>query len=122
MTKKRPVAIPKCGDCGTEPCICNQQEHEVQGNGAYREQTGTPKYHLVPRGPLARLANRYDHGAVKYGKNNWKKGLDSDSCMDHAIDHLAKHNDGDRTEDHLAAAAWNLFTMMWNEDNTPEEA
>jgi hypothetical protein len=66
---------------------------------------------------MVRVAARFEHGVVKYGRDNWKKGLDSEECMNHGLDHLAKFNDSDRSEDHLAAAVWNLLVIMWNQEN-----
>lgn len=42
------------------------------------------------------------------GDRNWEKGLSSARCFDSGIRHMVRYIDGDRSEDHLAAAIWNL--------------
>ena len=58
---------------------------------------------------LMRLAKHYERGAYKYDQRNWEKGLSSSRCFDSAIRHMVRQIAGDRTEDHLAAAIWNLM-------------
>lgn len=86
--------------------------------GGLRE-TDNPErgfYELVPPGPLKRLAVHYARGAVKYLPRNWEKGIETGrtfrSMLRHAFSYLA----GDRSEDHLAAIAWNAFALMDHED------
>jgi hypothetical protein len=73
---------------------------------------------------LRRLAAAYGEGAVKYDKDpdtvNWMKGFPESVLLKHAIEHLICHLEGDKTEDHLAHATWNLFTAMWQEKYKPE--
>lgn len=57
---------------------------------------------------LMRLARHYENGAAKYDPRNWEKGLSSARCFDSGIRHMVRYIDGDRSEDHLAAAIWNL--------------
>lgn len=44
----------------------------------------------------------------KTGDRNWEKGLSCSRCFDSGIRHMVRYIDGDRSEDHLAAAIWNL--------------
>ena len=57
---------------------------------------------------LMRLARHYERGAAKYDSRNWEKGLSSARCFDSGIRHMIRYINGDRSEDHLAAALWNL--------------
>jgi hypothetical protein len=57
-------------------------------------------------------------GAVRYGEDNWQKGIPIKDCLNHAIDHIYKYLSGDRTEDHLAHAACNLL-MSCDLENKP---
>lgn len=59
---------------------------------------------------------------MKYGDRNWEKGDPGawiDDCMNRSLEHISRYNSGDRTEDHLAAAAWNIFAVMFFEEDTP---
>jgi hypothetical protein len=90
--------------------------------GAKRSEK-KPMYHKIPARPLRRLAERYTLGS-KYddpaestkisGKQNWKKGDEEfyTDAFGHLIEHLYLFADGDRTDDHIAAAAWGCFALM----------
>jgi len=85
--------------------------------GAQREAAlADLRYDLIPAGPLRRLARRYDHGAQKYGAQNYVSGLPYYNMFNHIMEHLQKYNTCDYSEDHLAAAAWGLFTLMFFEE------
>lgn len=73
------------------------------------------RYDLVTPMALRRLAGLYERGAVKYDARNWEKGQPMSVFLDCAKRHLEKHHMGYRDEDHLAAAAWNIFCMMHQE-------
>jgi hypothetical protein len=88
--------------------------------GAVRGSAGSTRYDLVPRVGLRRLAETCREGAEKYGVDNWVKGIPSSNLMAHALEHVYRWLDGDRTEDHLAHAAWGLFVLMHNEERRPE--
>lgn len=91
-------------------------------NGAVREsRIGKGVYKYMPMKALMRLADRYEYGARKYGAtDNFKKGLPASDCWDSAFRHLIKYMDGDNSEDHLAAAVWNIFTIIEMEHNNPK--
>ena len=61
---------------------------------------------------LMRLAKHYERGAAKYDSRNWEKGLSCSRCFDSGIRHMVRYIDGDRSEDHLAAAIWNLVGIQ----------
>lgn len=83
-------------------------------------QDGKPRYDLIPVGPLKRLADLYMRGAIKYDDNNWQKGQPYSRAYASLFRHMIAWREGDRSEDHLAAVAWNAFTIMWYEENKPE--
>ena len=91
------------------------------GTGAVREsQQGKGRYDLISPVGLRRLALRYEYGANKYDDRNWECGVPSSRCFSSAVRHLYQWLAGDRSEDHLAAAVWNVFTIMDNEEHRPE--
>jgi hypothetical protein len=88
--------------------------------GAVRGTAIEGRYDLIPLVGLRRLAETCAEGARKYGENNWMRGIPSSNVINHALAHIANYLDGDRTEDHLAHAAWGLFVAMHNEERRPD--
>jgi len=80
-----------------------------------------PRFDLIPRDCLVRLATVYLEGMRKYGVDNWKKGMPWSDTLNHAIDHLLAWKEGRRDEDHLGHAAWGIFTLMFFEMNDYRE-
>ena len=86
-------------------------------SGAVRDMPiGKGRCDLLPAAALLRLAKHYEAGAIKYGERNWEKGIPIESFLDSALRHLLKYMDGQKDEDHLCAAAWNLLGAMWTEE------
>lgn len=88
-------------------------EREKHSSGAVRDvRTGKGRYDLITPIMLKRLAQLYERGAIKYGENNWTKGMPLSRYFDSAIRHAYNHLEGMRDEDHLVAAIWNLTAMV----------
>jgi hypothetical protein len=84
--------------------------------GSVRDtREGKGRYDLIPPYALKRLAQHYENGAKKYGDRNWEKGQNLTRYIDSAIRHLESYLAGAREEDHLAAAAWNVFSVIATE-------
>ncbi|MEM4407896.1 MAG: DUF5664 domain-containing protein [Candidatus Caldarchaeum sp.] len=77
------------------------------------------RYSLISPVGLRRLAETYAEGERKYGAYNWERGMPILDILDHAIRHIYLYLDGDRSEDHLAHAAWNLLAAMHSEERWP---
>lgn len=91
------------------------------GTGAVRnDSTGKIKMSLVPTEELIRVAQRYTEGAEAKGANNWKLGIPLTEMYDSAQRHLLAWFQNDKSEDHAAAAVWNILSAMWLEKNKPE--
>ena len=85
--------------------------------GSVRDTSeGKGRYDLITPVALARLAKHYENGSRKYGDRNWEKGQPICRYLDSAIRHLYKHLEGDRSEDHLAAGAWNIMGAIHTEE------
>ena len=65
---------------------------------------------------MRRLAEWYELGARKYADRNWEKGIPFSRYIDSAKRHLDKFVMGMEDEDHLAAAAWNIFAIMHHQE------
>lgn len=77
------------------------------------------RYDLISPIGLRRLAETYAEGAAKYHEKNWELGLPIGDILNHAIRHIFFYLSGDRTEDHLSHASWNLFAAMHSEESWP---
>jgi hypothetical protein len=78
------------------------------------------RYDLISPIGMRRLAETCHEGASKYSDYNWEKGMPISEMLNHAIAHLYAYASGDRSEDHLAHAAWNCFGAMHSEELWPE--
>ena len=78
------------------------------------------RYDLITPIGLRRLAETYHEGATKYSDFNWEKGMPVSDMANHAIAHLYAYLSGDRSEDHLAHAAWNCLAACHSEELWPE--
>tara|TARA_R100000005_G_C4974977_1_gene186683 strand:+ start:825 stop:1214 length:390 start_codon:yes stop_codon:yes gene_type:complete len=98
-----------------------QSENNTQfDTGAQRDdRTGKLCMSLLPHGPLNRIMERYLDGAKEYGENNWTKGMPYSALYDSAQRHMMQWWSGDNSEDHLAAAAWNIMGLMYFEGKLP---
>lgn len=103
MSKKKPITK----DSGSRRSF---------DTGSVRDAaTDKGRFDLISPIALRRLAGLYERGAVKYDARNWEKGQPQSVYLDCAMRHLQKHLMGYRDEDHLSAAAWNVFCMMHQE-------
>lgn len=92
-------------------------ERREFGTGAVRDMSkGKGRYDLISPLALKRLAKHYENGALKYSDRNWEKGIPLSSYIDSAMRHLSNYLEGMRDEDHLAAAAWNVFCIIHMEE------
>ncbi len=74
---------------------------------------------ITPIG-LRRLAETCAEGARKYGEHNWTRGIPASVMLNHAIRHIYLYLQGDKSEDHLAHAAWNILGVCHFEEALPE--
>jgi hypothetical protein len=91
-------------------------KREAFSTGSVRDsRDGKGRFDLISPIGLKRLAQLYERGAVKYGERNWEKGQKLGRYLDSALRHLNDYRSGERTEDHLAAVAWNAFSFIHTE-------
>jgi hypothetical protein len=110
-----------CEACVAVGAIKDSGNRRTFETGAVRDiEEGKGRFDLIPAVALLRLAQHFEKGAVKYGENNWQKGIPVHSYLDSAIRHLMKYLDGQTDEDHLVAATWNCMCAMWTEEKMPE--
>jgi hypothetical protein len=104
---------------------------EVTGNvrvhetGARRTtDADATRYDLITPIGLEEVAKAYAEGATKYGNFNWEKGFPASDLLNHALRHIYKFLEGDRSEPHLGHAAWGVLAAihsdrLWPELNAP---
>lgn len=99
-----------------EPNAIPEGSYEFD-SGAVRAKLDTVRFDLISPQALRRLAATYSEGAVKYGDNNWRKGMEFSNVINHVLEHINTYiaNSDPNGEDHLAHAAWGLFTLMEQE-------
>ncbi len=70
----------------------------------------------IPPRALLKLARRFEYGAAKYKRDNWKQGIPLSRYVDSLYRHLWAFMDGDDTEDHLGAIIWNAVCLSETAD------
>lgn len=97
------------------------QPRRTFDSGAVREERdGKGRFDLMSPIALFRLARVYEKGGRKYSPRNWEKGMPFSRFVDSAVRHIMQYLLGDRVEDHLAQASWNLNSLMHLEVTHPE--
>jgi hypothetical protein len=82
-------------------------------SGAVRDSNeGKPRPDLISPLFKLRLGQHLALGAQHYGENNWQKGMSQEVLRESLERHLVSHDLGDKSEDHLSAAAFNLMAMI----------
>lgn len=84
-------------------------KREKFSTGAQRDtQEGKGRYDLLSHHAAHRKALVYERGAAKYEARNWEKGMEVSRMLSSALRHLFQYLAGDRVEDHLAQAGFNI--------------
>jgi len=66
------------------------------------------------------VAKHYERGAVKYGDNNYRKGIPIHCYIDSGVRHYLKHLAGEDDEPHDVAFLWNMLCLIWTHHHRPE--
>ena len=91
--------------------------HTEYETGSKRDnRDGKGRYDLLSPIVLKRDAVHLENGARKYDDRNWEKGQPLCAFFDSAIRHLYAYLEGNRDEDHLSAARWNIGGIVHCEE------
>jgi hypothetical protein len=93
---------------------------KTYAGGMLKEVTDKPRYTLIDRPFLRRLAEHMTKGARKYGPDNWRLGSSQDELdgfRDSAWRHLMAWLDGETDEDHGAAVVANIMMAEGIKEN-----
>lgn len=92
-------------------------ERQSFETGAVRDTaTDKPRPDLLSPFVMERIGNHMRKGAQKYSAWNWAKGIPSSRYYESLMRHLMKYAQGQRDEDHLSAAVFNLMGLIHNEE------
>lgn len=99
-----------------------KKHKEVKGTKYDDEK---PDLSLIPREPLWELARVLMAGEKKYGRWNWKNGLEIQRLLSASMRHITQFNEGENLDketstNHLMNACANLFFAFWMLQNKPE--
>jgi hypothetical protein len=83
-------------------------------------QEGKTRPDLIGPELLRRLGDLMARGAAKYGENNWRLGQKASRYYASMFRHMLQWAEGDDSEDHLAAIAFNVGGLMHLEKLMPE--
>lgn len=82
--------------------------------GAVRDaMTGRGIPSEIPVCSLMEVAVRFEEGAVKYERGNWRKGIPISRYLDAIARHSWAVALGKTDENHPAAISWNSLCMSW---------
>jgi len=101
----------------------NSWDNITYSSGFVRENKtdNKPRYDLIPRDVLKRLAELYARGAKVYWDRNWEqaRGGELDTFKQSAFRHFMQWQNWETDEDHWVAAIWNV--MWWEHLNEIEK-
>jgi hypothetical protein len=94
----------------------NQRMDYGEGSALREPDDDKPAPALISPFAWERIAQHYANGAKKYAPRNWEKGMPFSRYLNSALRHIISYMKGDKTEDHLAAAAWNIMAIIHFEE------
>jgi hypothetical protein len=98
----------------------NKRDRLFSTGAVRNSDEGKPKMSLLPHKEFIRVLMRYREGADIRGDHNWKNGMQLSELYNSAQRHLMAWFMKDVSEDHAAAAVWNILCAMWMEQNKQE--
>jgi hypothetical protein len=106
--------------CGVLPEFPDEDRRQFDTGAVRSRDADETRYDLITPIGLEALARTYAEGARKYSDLNWERGMPVHDMLNHAIRHIFMYLSGDRSEDHLPHAAWNLLGAIHSEACWPE--
>lgn len=97
----------------TNSVLPDSGERSEFSTGAVRDaMSGKGMPSLIPIHALRAVARRFEDGATKYGRDNWRKGIPTSRYVDSLYRHLWQLMEGDTSEDHGGAVIWNAMCLV----------
>lgn len=88
--------------------------------GAERGIDKQSRLALIPLEALEAMGEALAEGEVKYGRDNWIKGIPMTNLLEHAIRHCYAYLRGHTTENDIGHALWNLMAAAYFMKNRPD--
>lgn len=84
---------------------------------AAKYDAGKPQLSLIPYTALHQLTRALEFGAKKYGRDNWKRGMNYTRLIDATLRHILAFNEGENRDkesgiSHLGHAMANLAFLI----------
>lgn len=98
----------------------SEKRHEFDTGAVRSADRDEERWDLISPVGLRALARTYAEGARKFGAFNWENGMPVTDLLNHGIAHIFAWLDGDRSEDHLAHAAWNILGAIHSLEKWPD--
>lgn len=98
----------------------DDQNHQFDTGAVRSKDANGTRFDLLSPIGLRRYAEAMAEGSEKYGDFNWEKGMPVHDLLNHCLRHLNLYLSGDRSEDHLGHAAWNIMAACHSEEKWPE--
>jgi hypothetical protein len=108
--------VIKAADEHLNPSLPDSGSRSEFDTGAVRDASlgkGNPS--LIPLEAMRAVSRRFEDGATKYGRDNWKKGIPLSRYVDSLYRHLWQFMEGDQSEDHGGAVIWNAMCLVQTE-------
>lgn len=110
------------GDMKEKKCTYKKENFEQLGNGEFlKTDKGKPTFELLPIDLLSDVNKVLQHGAVKYGVNNWRKeeGFKYSRCYNALLRHMLAFWGGEDKDietglSHLDHAMCNLLFLKYH--------
>lgn len=98
------------------------EEHPKKGT---KNDTGKPSLTLIPKEAFWGMAQAFTYGAGKYGRHNYREGIDYSRLADACMRHLSAYMDGETVDEesgnnHLFHALASLAMLTYMDANKPE--
>ena len=101
----------------TDTTMHDSGQRQSFSTGAVRDTaTDKPRLDLISPFAEERLGELLRRGAVAYGERNWEKGIPNSRCFASLKRHVNKYQQGDHSEDNLAAIVFNAMAIIHNEE------
>ncbi len=94
-------------------------------SGGTKFDQNKPDMTLIPREAMLQMADAFTHGASKYGRHNYRKGLAVSRQVAAALRHIYQFLDGENVDQesnctHLGSALASLAMACYTVENKPK--